>query len=136
MRLSVILGLVLLSACSKPVYTVYYEDKNHTIFTTHKLKITTPNYHDLFLEASKICPGRTLCVAEEIKLELKQQSRFVFLEAKDFSMEADKQIIDLNHRDYRFEYDSTITAKDGTTGVALERWLVWVSNSDFHQIAN
>ena len=136
MRLSAIIALLLLSACTKPVYTVYYEDENYTKFTTHALKITTPSDHELVLVASRRCEGMTLCTADEIKLAISHEDRFAFLKGQDFSMTADGKEIDLNRRDYSFYYDMAKKAKDSTTGVAQERWLVFIPISDFDALAN
>jgi len=125
----------LLVGCAKPVYTVYFEEENHTMFTTHPVKVKTKTHHELELVASRQCPGRTLCASEEIKFELKQQSRFVFLRGKDYRIQADSTVIDLNHRDYQFTYDQDAKAEDGLTGLAKERWLVWLSEDDFVAIA-
>ena len=128
--------LILLGSCSKLVYTVYYENENQTIFSTHKMIVSTPDQHDLILEVSKICPGRTMCSVDELKLELIQESRFAYLKGKDFFIQTDKERIDLNHRDYRFSYDMLKKAKDGTDGVAIEKWTVWIKFDDFRKIAN
>ena len=60
--------ILLISSCSKPVYTVYFDDENHTVFTTKEIKLTTKDNRDLILEVSKICPGRTMCPVSELKL--------------------------------------------------------------------
>ena len=46
--------ILLISSCSKPVYTVYFDDENHTVFTTKEIKLTTKDNRDLVLEVSKI----------------------------------------------------------------------------------
>lgn len=132
--LSPLVGLLLVG-CTKPVYTVYFAEQNHTMFTTHPVKVTTETHHELEMVASRKCPGRTLCASEEIKFELKQQSRFSFLEGKDYRIKADEQTIDLNHRDYTFNYDTSAPAGGGLKGLAKERWLVWLSGEDFVTIA-
>ena len=128
----IFLIFLLLNACTKPVYTEYFEDENYTMFTTHKIEVTNPETgHDLVMVASRRCPGQTLCTADEIKFELKHQEKFAFLKGRDFTIDADGENINLNRREYDFSYDTKITAKDGTKGVALERWLLWLSIDDF-----
>ena len=126
---------VLLVGCAKPVYTVYFAEQNHTEFTTHPVKVKTETHHELELLASRQCAGRTLCASEEIKFELKQQSRFVFLRGKDYSIKADNQTLDLNHRDYTVTYDQSAKGENGLTGLFKERWLVLLSTKDFITIA-
>ncbi|MEE2716085.1 MAG: hypothetical protein VX610_01540 [SAR324 cluster bacterium] len=127
---------LLLVGCTKPVYTEFFAEQNHTMFTTHPVKVTTETHHELEMVASRQCPGRTLCASEEIKFELtQQQSRFAFLKGKDYRIKADSTVIDLNHRDYQFTYDQDAKAEDGLTGLAKERWLVWLSEDDFVAIA-
>ena len=128
--------ILLVSSCSKPVYTVYFDDENHTVFTTKEIKLTTKDNRDLILEVSKICPGRTMCPVSEFKLIITLEAKFVFLEGKDFFIKTLNKIIDLNHRDYKFVYDTTKEAKDGTTGVAIETWTVWISSENFSEIAS
>ena len=123
--------ILLVSSCSKPVYTVYFDDENHTVFTTKEIKLTTKDNRDLILEVSKICPGRTMCPVSELKLIITLETRFVFLKGKDFFIKTSDKRIDLNHRDYRFAYDITKKAKDGTTGVAIETWTVWIKSENF-----
>ena len=128
--------ILLVSSCSKPVYTVYFDDENHTVFTTKEIKLTTKDNRDLILEVSKICPGRTMCPVSELKLIITLEARFAFLKGKDFFIKTSDKRIDLNHRDYRFAYDITKKAKDGTTGVAIETWTVWIKSEIFSEIAN
>ena len=65
-------------------YTVYFDDENHTVFTTKEIKLTTKDNRDLILEVSKICPGRTMCPVSELKLIITLEARFAFLKGKDF----------------------------------------------------
>ena len=131
----ILLILLFLQACTKPVYTEYFEDENYTMFTTHKIEVSNPETgHDLVMVASRRCPGQTLCTADEIKFELKHQEKFAFLKGRDFTIDADGENINLNRREYDFSYDTKITAKDGTQGVAVERWLLWLSIDDFQKM--
>ena len=128
--------ILLISSCSKPVYTVYFDDENHTVFTTKEIKLTTKDNRDLILEVSKICPGRTMCPVSELKLIITLETRFVFLKGKDFFIKTSDKKIDLNNRAYKFQYDMKKDAKDGTTGVAIETWTVWIKSENFSEIAN
>ena len=113
MRIFTLFILILLVvSCSKPVYTVYYDDENHTVFTTKEIKLITKDNRELILEVSKICPGRTMCPVSELKLIITLETRFVFLKGKDFFIKTSEKRIDLNHRDYRFAYDITKKAKE------------------------
>ena len=126
---------LLLIGCTRPVYTEYFAEQNYTEFTTHPVTVKTKTHHELELIASRRCPGRTLCIAEEVKLVVKQQSRFSFLEGKDFGMTTDGQTFDLNRRHYTFDFDAQAVSKQGISGVATERWLVWLPEQDFQAIA-
>ena len=134
--LLVALSALVIQGCTRPVHTVYYESANYTEFTTRPLSLTTVTQHELVLVASRRCPGKTLCPADEVKLEVKQQGRFAFLEGKDFVIEVDNQRLDLNHRAYDFSFDGEAISKSGISGVATERWVVWIPEQDFHQVAH
>ena len=127
--------ILFLYSCSKPVYTVFYKDSNQTIFTTKEIKISTTDNRELNLVVSKNCPGRTMCPVNELKLIITLETQFSFLEAKDFYIKTDTDRFDLNSRDYRFIYDVTKKAPDGTSGVAIETWTVWIKTEDFKKIA-
>ena len=132
-----ILIAITLSSCSvKPVYTVFFEEGNYTEFTTHSFFLDAPGNRKLNFVASRRCPGKTLCVTKEIKLTVRQQSKFAFLKGKDFLIKADGRRIDLNRRRYHFNYDIKAKAEDGTTGVSIERWVVWVPLEQFSKITN
>ena len=137
MKLSYLLIFLILFlySCSKPVYTVFYKDSNQTIFTTKEIKISTTDNRDMNLVVSKNCPGRTMCAVNELKLIITLETQFSFLEAKDFYIKTDADKFDLNSRDYRFIYDVTKKAPDGTSGVAIETWTVWIKTEDFKKIA-
>ena len=138
MKLSYLLIFLILFlySCSKPVYTVFYEDSNQTIFTTKEIQVSTLDSRNMILVVSKNCPGRTLCPIDELKLIIKLKTQFAFLEGKDFYIKTDNNRIDLNHRDYRFTYDITEKYEDGTSGVATETWTVWIKTENFKIIAN
>ena len=86
---------------NQSIQLVYFDDENHTVFTTKEIKLTTKDNRDLILEVSKICPGRTMCPVSKLKLIITLETRFVFLKGKDFFIKTMKRI-DLNHRDYIF----------------------------------
>ena len=126
--------LLLLNSCYKPVYTEYFQEENYTEFTTHEILIEIPSDRILKIFASRRCPGRTICEAEEIKLRLSLNTKFSFLEGKDFSILSNDEEIDLNQRRYFFDYNSGATYSDGTSGFAIEQWVVWVDSKNFKKI--
>ena len=133
---SLILLTLFLGACAlKPVETVYHEDKDLTRFTT-KPFTTVKKYKEIELVAEKECPGKVICSEKEIKLIVKHSDRFAFLKGKDLQIETEKGQIDLNQRDYSNSYDINKLAKDGTDGVLNEKYLIWVSESDFLKAAH
>ena len=125
---------MLLNSCYKPVYTEYFQEENYTKFTTHEILIEIPSDRILKIFASRRCPGRTICEAEEIKLRLSLNTKFSFLEGKDFSILSNDEAIDLNQRRYFFDYNSGATYSDGTSGFAIEQWVVWVDSKNFKKI--
>ena len=137
MRIYLLILLTLfLAACTlKPVETVYHEDKDLTRFTTKPIK-TVKRYKEIEVVAEKDCPGKVICSDNEIKLIVKHSDRFAFLKGKDLLIETEKGQIDLNQRDYSNSYDIKKLAKDGTTGVLNEKYLIWVSESDFLKAAH
>ena len=136
MRILLILLLLFLSACHKPVYTEYYEKENYSEFTTHPFLMEVPGYRILSVTASRRCPGKTICNPKEIKLTLRLETKFAYLQGKDFGILADGEKIDLNRRRYHFAYDIESKYKDGTTGFAIERWVVWIKVEEFNKVAN
>ena len=136
MRIPLILLLLFLSACHKPVYTEYFEQENYTEFTTHEILLEAPGDRKLKVVASRRCPGKSICEAKEIKLTLRIETKFSFLEGKDFSIITDGESVDLNRRRYHFGYDAISLYHDGTTGFAVERWVVWIEVQAFSKIAN
>ena len=136
-RLLLFLILILaLNSCYKPVYTEYFQEENYTEFTTHEILIEIPSYRILKVYASRICPGRTVCEAKEIKLRIKLNTKFSFLQGKNFSIISDEKEINLNQRRYFFSYDPLSTYSDGTTGYAIEEWIVWINSNRFKTIIN
>ena len=131
-----ILFVLFLGACTlKPVETVYNENTDLTRFTT-KPFMTVRKSREIELVAEKECPGKVICSENEIKLIVKHSDRFAFLKGKDLQIETEKGHINLNQRDYSNSYDIKKLAKDGTTGVLNEKYLIWVSESDFLKAAH
>ncbi len=131
-----IISLFLLSSCYKPVYTEYFSHENYTEFTTHEILIEIPADRKIRVFASRRCPGKTICDATDVKILLTLETKFTFLEGKDFLVFLQNEKIDLNHRRYDFSYDPTSKYSDGTSGVALEKWVVWVKIEEFEKITN
>jgi len=90
---------------------------------------------EIELVASKECPGKVICTDQEIKLKVKHTDRFSFLKGKDLVLETEEGNLNLNERDYSNSYDIKTKAKDGTDGVLIEKFLIWVSESDFRKAA-
>ena len=134
MRYLILILILFNFSCTKPVYTVYYEKENYTEFTTHPLEVKSSTGQVLKIETSRRCPAQILCQAIEVKFHLSTQNRFEFLKGKDFLIIADEKTIDLNRRDYKFTFDTSAINKDGITGLALERWLVWIDLKDFKKM--
>ena len=135
-KYSLITLTLLISACTlKPVETTYHEDKDLTRFTT-KPFMTVRKSREIELVAEKECPGKVICSENEIKLIVKHSDRFAFLKGKDLQIETEKGHINLNQRDYSNSYDIKKLAKDGTHGVLNERYLIWVSETDFLKAAH
>ena len=130
-----ILAAFALGACTlKPVETVYHEEEDVTRFTTKAFKTKTRS-KEIELVASKECPGKVICTDQEIKLKVKHTDRFSLLKGKDLVLETEEGNLNLNERDYSNSYDIGMIAKDGTTGVLKEQFLIWVSESDFRKAA-
>ena len=130
-----ILAAFALGACTlKPVETVYHQEEDVTRFTAKPFKSTTRS-KEIELVASKECPGKVICTDQEIKLKVKHADRFSFLKGKDLVLETEEGNLNLNERDYSNSYDLAMTAKDGTTGVLKEQFLIWVSEPDFRKAA-
>ena len=125
-----ILFTLVLGACTKTVETVYHEDKDLTRFTTKPFKTEKKN-KEIELVAEKECSGKVICTDQEIKLRVIHAGRFAFLKGKDLDLETEQGQINLNQRDYSYTYDTLRKAKDGTSGVLTELFLIWVSESDF-----
>ena len=72
---------------------IYILQRDHfsktRIFTTKEIKISTTDNRELNLLVSKICPGRTMCAVNELKLIITLETQFSFLEAKDFYIKTD-----------------------------------------------
>ena len=131
-----ILLALFLGACTlKPVETVYNENTDLTRFTT-KPFMTVRKSREIELVAEKECPGKVICSENEIKLIVKHSDRFAFLKGKDLQIETEKGHINLNQRDYSNSYDIKNLAKAGTHGGLNERYLIWVSETDFLKAAH
>ena len=136
MRIQIlILATLALGACAvKPVETVYHEQEDVTRFTTQSFK-AEKKHKEIELVAVKECKGKVICSDEEIKLTVKHADRFSFLKGKDLDLETDQGRINLNERNYSNTYSSWEKAKDGTSGVLTEHFLIWVTESDFIKAA-
>ena len=133
---SLILIILFIGSCTlKPVETVYHEDKDLTRFTTKPFK-SVKKSREIKLFAEKECSGKVICTQEEIKLTITHTDRFSFLKGKDLQIETEKGQIDLNQRDYSNHYDMAEIAKDGTDGVLKEKYLIWLTESDFLKAAH
>ena len=130
-----ILATLALAACAvKPVETVYHEKEDVTRFTTQSFKVEKKN-KEIELVAVKECKGKVICSDEEIKLTITHADRFSFFKGKDLSLETEQGKINLNERDYSNSYSMLAKAKDGTSGVLTEHFLIWVTESDFRKAA-
>jgi len=130
-----ILATLALGACAiKPVETVYHEKEDVTRFTTQSFKAEKKN-KEIELVAVKECPGKVICSDQEIKLTITQADRFSFFKGKDLELQTEQGKINLNERDYSNSYSLMAKAKDGTSGVLTEHFLIWVTESDFRKAA-
>ena len=133
---SLILISLFIGSCTlKPVETSYHEDKDLTRFTTKPFK-SVKKSREIKLFAEKECSGKVICTQEEIKLTITHNDRFSFLKGKDLQIETEKGQIDLNQRDYSNHYDMAEVARDGTDGVMKEKYLIWLTESDFMKAAH
>jgi len=131
-----LLALLSLAGCSlKPVETVYYEQEDVTRFTT-KPFITVEGGKEIELVAVKECSGKVICADQDIKLIVKHADRFSFFKGKDLVLETEEGRINLNERDYSNSYSAMDKAKDGTSGVLREQFLIWVAEADFRKAAH
>ena len=131
-----ILATLSLTACSvKPVETVYHEQEDVTRFTTQSFKAEKKN-KEIELVAIKECKGKVICSDQEIKLTITHADRFSFFKGKDLGLETEENEINLNERDYSNTYSTMEKAKDGTSGVLTEHFLIWVTESDFRKAAH
>jgi hypothetical protein len=137
MRIQIlILATLALGACAiKPVETVYHEKEDVTRFTTQSFKAEKKN-KEIELVAVKECPGKVICSDQEIKLTITHADRFSFFKGKDLELQTEQGKINLNERDYSNSYSLMAKAKDGTSGVLTEHFLIWVTESDFHKAAH
>ena len=134
LRFYILILIFLLGACSKSVKTDYYEEKDVTRFTTKPFK-TVYRSREIELEAVKECPGKVICNEQEIKLKIRHEDRFTYLKGKNLIIEIDSGDINLNERDYSNSYEMNKISRDGTSGVMKEQFLIWVSESDFRNLA-
>ena len=131
----IVVTLALASCTLKPVETVYYEAEDVTRFTAKAFKTTMRN-KEIVLEARRECTGKVICTDDEIKLTVKHADRFSFLKGKDLVLATDRGSINLNERDYSNTYSLRSKAKDGTSGVLTEQFLIWLSESEFLKAAH
>ena len=132
--INLLFSIFLLSSCYKPVYTEYFDDENYTEFKTHEILIGIPGDRLLKIFASRRCPGKTICHVTDVKIMLTLETKFSFLEGKNFYISTSNENIDLNHRRYNFDYDPISKYKDGTSGVVKEKWIVWIKKDEFEKI--
>ena len=132
--INLLLSIFILSSCYKPVYTEYFDEENYTEFTTHEILLEIPSERILKVFASRRCPGKTICEVTDIKILITLETKFSFLEGKDFYILTDNEKIDVNHRRYTFSYDAASKYIDGTTGFAREKWVVWLKANDFEKL--
>ncbi|MBC8257380.1 MAG: hypothetical protein H8E38_00025 [SAR324 cluster bacterium] len=131
-----ILTVFALGACSlKPVETTYDQEKDRTSFTTQPFKAEKQN-KEIVLVGVKQCPGKVICSDQDIKLTITHADRFSFFKGKDLGMKTTDGKINLNERDYKSTFDLKSVAKDGTSGVLTEKFLIWVSEADFRKAAH
>ena len=131
-----LLALLTLAGCAvKPVETVYHEQEDVTRYTT-KPFITETGGKEIELVAVKECSGKVICMDQDIKLTVKHAGRFSFLKGKDLLLETEQGSINLNERDYSKSYNVQSKAKDGTSGVLSEQFLIWVSEAEFRKAAH
>jgi hypothetical protein len=137
MRIQIlILTTLALGACAvKPVETVYHQKEDVTRFTTQSFKVEKKN-KEIKLVAVKECKGKVICSSQEIKLTITHADRFSFFKGKDLELQTEQGKINLNERDYSNSYSTRAKAKDGTSGVLTEHFLIWVTESDFRKAAN
>ena len=131
---SLILFMLFIGACTKPVDTVYYKKEDLTRFKTKSFKVEKKN-KKIELLAVKECRGKVICTDKEIKLSVIHAGRFTFLKGKDLDLETEQGQIDLNQRDYSYSYDNKKISKEGISGVLTEQFLIWVSEPDFLKAA-
>ena len=117
--INLLLSIFILSSCYKPVYTEYFDEENYTEFTTHEILFEIPSERILKVFASRRCPGKTICEVTDIKILITLETKFSFLEGKDFYILTDNEKIDLNHRRYTFNYDAASKYIDGTSGTTF-----------------
>jgi hypothetical protein len=130
-----ILAAFALGACTlKPVETVYHEEEDVTRFTTQSFKAEKKN-KEIELVAVKECKGKVICNSQEIKLTITHADRFSFFKGKDLELQTEQGKINLNERDYSNSYNPRAKAKDGTSGVLTEYFLIWVIEPDFQKAA-
>ena len=129
-----IIFIFLISACTKPVDTIYYKKEDLTRFKTKSFKSEKKN-KEIELVAEKECPGKVICKNREIKLSIKYKGRFTFLRGKDLNLETEQGKIDLNQRYYSYSYDNLNKSKSGITGILTEQFLIWFSEQDFIKAA-
>ena len=132
---SLIVFILFIGACTKPVDTVYFKKEDLTRFSTNPFKTEKKN-KEIKLVAEKECPGKVICADEEIKLSVIHTGRFSFLKGKNLDLEIGQGQIDLNERDYSYSYDNRAKAKNGTSGVLTEQYLIWVPEPDFIKAAH
>ena len=131
---SLIVFIIFIGACTKPVDTEYFKKEDLTKFKSKSIKAETRN-KEIELMAVKECRGKVICTDKEIKLSVIHRGRFAFLKGRDLDLETEQGQIDLNQRDYSNSYNNKKKSKEGISGVLTEQFLIWVSEPDFIKAA-
>ncbi len=130
-----IFASIFASCSSKPVTTEYFQEKDITKFTARVLK-TNQKGKEIEIIAEKECAGKVICKEKEIRMTVKHADRFSFLKGKNLDIKIENNKFDLNQRDYSNSYKTHAIAKDGTSGLMAEQFLIWMQESDFKEIAH
>ena len=126
---------LLIGACTKAVDTVYYKKEDLTRFTTRPFMSDDIN-KEIKLVAVKECSGKVICTDKEIKLTITHSGRFTFFRGKDLVIKTERGQIELNQRDYSYTYDALKLSNEGTSGLLTEKYLIWLSETDFIKAAH
>ncbi len=127
--------LLLLSACTRPVTLEYFEKDDRTRFAPQPIRLSSPDIpKEVTLEAYQDCPGKTIC-DENIQFRLKSLDRFVFLKGKAFEIQADGRAFRFPDREYEDDFNALAQNADGTTGSWGEAFYLPLPIDDFTTLA-